>query len=158
MNENQFTWRSSQNYTLSYYHLTFSESIRLIVSVICTWLLTTTTNFIENWKITNYITFPPANSLWTNRGGGSWRHITKTNFNNYKIVKNTSSMIQNNWTTSCTEAESAWETLIWLESVTEKETGNAQPGACVNVLPRCWPCKEWWYYADRGGSYLLRSV
>ena len=25
--------------------------------------LTTTTNFIENWKITNYITFPPANSL-----------------------------------------------------------------------------------------------
>ena len=22
-----------------------------------------TTNFIENWKITNYITFPPANSL-----------------------------------------------------------------------------------------------
>ena len=24
---------------------------------------TTTTNFIENWKITNYITFPPANSL-----------------------------------------------------------------------------------------------
>ena len=37
----------------------------------------TTTNFIENWKITNYITFPPANSLWTNRGGGSWRHITK---------------------------------------------------------------------------------
>ena len=38
---------------------------------------TTTTNFIENWKITNYITFPPANSLWTNRGGGSWRHITK---------------------------------------------------------------------------------
>ena len=28
-------------------------------------------------KITNYITFPSANSLWTNRGGGSWRHITK---------------------------------------------------------------------------------
>ena len=26
--------------------------------------------------VTNYITFPPANSLWTNRGGGSWRHIT----------------------------------------------------------------------------------
>ena len=24
---------------------------------------TTTTKFIENWKITNYITFPPANSL-----------------------------------------------------------------------------------------------
>jgi len=24
---------------------------------------TTTTNFIENWKISNYITFPPANSL-----------------------------------------------------------------------------------------------
>ena len=31
VNENQFTWRSSQNYTLSYYHLTFSESNRLIV-------------------------------------------------------------------------------------------------------------------------------
>ena len=38
----------------------------------CNWLTavvgplpttTTTTNFIENWKITNYITFPPANSL-----------------------------------------------------------------------------------------------
>ena len=25
-----------------------------------------------------------------------------------------------------------------LESVTEKETGNAQPCACVDVLPRCW--------------------
>ena len=24
-----------------------------------------------------------------------------------------------------------------LESVTEKETGNAQSGACVDVLPRC---------------------
>ena len=49
-------------------------------------------------------------------------------------------MKQNNWTTSCTqnEAERARETLIWLESVTEKETGNAQPGACVDVLPRCW--------------------
>jgi len=48
-------------------------------------------------------------------------------------------MKQNNWTKSCTqnEAENAWETLIWLESVTEKETGNAQPGACVDVLPRC---------------------
>ena len=22
--------------------------------------------------------------------------------------------------------------------MTEKETGNAQPGACVDVLPRCW--------------------
>ena len=31
VNENQFTWRSSQNYTLSYYHLTFSQSNRLIV-------------------------------------------------------------------------------------------------------------------------------
>ena len=48
--------------------------------------------------------------------------IHKSNFNNYKIVKNTSSMKQNNWTTSCTqnEAERARETLIWLESVTEK--------------------------------------
>ena len=40
-----------------------------------------------------------------------------------KIVKNTSSMKQNNWTTRCTqnEAESARETLSWLESVTELE-------------------------------------
>ena len=38
---------------------------------------TTTTKFIENWKITNYIAFPPANSLQTNRAGGNWRHITK---------------------------------------------------------------------------------
>ena len=22
--------------------------------------------------------------------------------------------------------------------MTEKETGNAQPGVCVDVLPRCW--------------------
>ena len=51
-----------------------------------------------------------------------------------------SSMKHNKWTTSCTqnEAESTRETLIWLESVTEKETGNAQTGACVDVLPRCW--------------------
>ena len=48
-------------------------------------------------------------------------------------------MKQQNWTTSCTqnESERARETLIWLESVTEKETGNAQPGACVDVLLRC---------------------
>ena len=26
---------------------------------------------------------------------------------------------------------------LWLESVTEKVTGNAQPGECVDVLPRC---------------------
>ena len=78
MNENQFTWRSGQNYTLNYYHLTFSETNRLIVSVICAWL------------------------------------SIKNNYNNHKIVKNTSSMKQNNWTASCTqnEAESARETLI----------------------------------------------
>ena len=65
--------------------------------------------------------------------------IHKSNFSNYKIAKNTSSMKQNNWTTICTqnEAERAGETLIWLESVTDKETGNAQPSACVDVLPRC---------------------
>ena len=61
--ENQFTWRS--NFT-SYYHLTFSESNRLIVSVICAWL--------------------------------SMKAISISN----KIVKNTSSMKQNNWTTNCT--------------------------------------------------------
>ena len=96
VNENQFTWRSGQNYTLRYYQLTFSEPKRLIVSVIC------------------------ASS-------------DKSNFSNYKTVKNPSSMKQNNWTTSCTqnEAKRAWETLIWLESVTEKVTGLAQTGACV---------------------------
>ena len=48
-------------------------------------------------------------------------------------------MKQKNWTTSCTqnESERARETLIWLESVTEKETRNVHPGACVDVLPRC---------------------
>ena len=48
-------------------------------------------------------------------------------------------MKQKNWTTSCTqnESERARETLIWLEGVTEKETGNVHPGACVDVLPRC---------------------
>ena len=42
--------------------------------------------------------------------------------NNYKIVKNTSSIKQNNWTTGFThyEVDCTWETLIWLESVTEK--------------------------------------
>ena len=53
MNENQFTWRSSQNYTLSYYHLTFCESNRLIVSVICAWLsikaISITTKKQNNW-------------------------------------------------------------------------------------------------------------
>ena len=103
VNENAFTWRCGQNYTLSYYQLTFSESNRLIVSVICAWL------------------------------------SDRSNFSNYKIVKNPSSMKQNNWTTSCTqnEAKRAQDTLIWLESVTEKVTGNAQTGACVDVLPRC---------------------
>ena len=49
-------------------------------------------------------------------------------------------MKQKDWTTRCTqnESERARETLIWLAGVTEKETGNAQPGACVDVLPRCW--------------------
>ena len=105
VNENQFTWRSGQDYTLSYYQLTFSEPNRLIVSVICAWL------------------------------------SDKSNFSNYKIVENPSSMKQNNWTTSCTqnEAKCGWETLIWLESVTEKVTGSAQTGACVDVLSRCSP-------------------
>ena len=102
VNENQFTWRSGQNYTLSYYQLTFSEPNRLIVSVICARL---------------------------------------SDLSNYKIVKNPSSMKQNNWTTSCTqnEAKCAWETLIWQESVTEKVTGSVQTGACVDVLSRCSP-------------------
>ena len=103
VNENQFTWRSGQNYTLSYYQLTFTESNRLIVSVICAWL------------------------------------SDKSNFNNYKIVKNTSSMKQNNWTTSRhTEWSKAREGDFDLTGKCDwKVTGNAQPGACVDVLPRC---------------------
>ena len=84
-----------------------------------------------------HLTFFEPHQLSVSMIGALFIH--KSNFNNYKIVKNTSSMKQNNWTTSCTqnEAERARETLIWLESVTEKVTGNAQPGACVDVLPRC---------------------
>ena len=41
---------------------------------------TTTTNFIQNWKTTNYITFPPANSLWTNRGVGELKTYYKTRY------------------------------------------------------------------------------
>ena len=50
-------------------------------------------------------------------------------------------MKQKNWTTSCTqnESERARETLIWPKSVTQKETGNVHPDACVDVLPRCCP-------------------
>ena len=99
VNENQFTWRSSQNYTLSYYQLTFSESNRLYC-------------FKDLCLV-----------------------IHKRNFNNYKI--------RAAWSRT-TEPQaphrmkpSARETLIWLESVTEKVTGNAQPGACVDVFPRC---------------------
>ena len=33
------------------------------LSIKTTTRTTTTANFIENWKITNYNTFPPANSL-----------------------------------------------------------------------------------------------
>ena len=49
-------------------------------------------------------------------------------------------MKQNNWNTSCAQngAERARETMIWRERVTEKVTWNAQPGACVDVFPRCW--------------------
>ena len=32
--------------------------------------------YVLSCYITNSITFPPANSLWTNRGGESCRHIT----------------------------------------------------------------------------------
>ena len=33
--------------------------------------------------------------------------------------------------------------------MTEKETGNTQPGACVDVLPRCW--------RNRAQSFVTRS-
>ena len=35
------------------------------------------------------------------------------------------------------EAEHAGETMIWLESVTEEVSRNAQPGTCVDILLRC---------------------
>ena len=84
----------------------------------------------------------------------------KSNFNNYKIVKNTSSMKQNNWTTSCTqnEAKCAWETLIWLESVTEKVTGSAQTGACVDVLSRCSPDHKICLLFTKNSSLVPRPV
>ena len=83
-----FSWKKislpdaqiGQNYT-SYYQRTFSESNRLIVSVICCW--------------------------------SSIKAISIT-----AIVKNTSSIKQNNWTTSCTQNEIeragvARQTMIW---------------------------------------------
>ena len=39
--------------------------------------------------------------------------------------------------------------MIWLERVTEKVTGNAQPGACVDVLPRC---------SDRGTGFSVLAA
>ena len=41
------------------------------------------------------------------------------------------------------EVERARE-LIGLESVTEKVTGNVQPGVCIDVLPRCWDYWDDW--------------
>ena len=58
------------------------------------------------------------------------------------------------------ESERARETLIWLASVTEKETGNAQPGACVDVLPRCSRDSTKWLWracsqATTGNDYFF---
>ena len=66
---------------------------------------TTTTNFIKNWKITNYITFPPANSLWTNRGGGSWKHITKQDLCIDGLNNNEDTTIQYNFTPSSSQTK-----------------------------------------------------
>ena len=42
------------------------RSLHLSVFNLTLFLITTTTaNIIENWKITNYITLPPANGLYT---------------------------------------------------------------------------------------------
>ena len=41
----------------------FRTIVRTLVSVANKQTNNKTTNFIENWKITDYITFPPANSL-----------------------------------------------------------------------------------------------
>ena len=51
-------------------------------------------------------------------------------------------MKQSNLTTSCTQNEAESARKIWLERVTEKETGYTQPGACADVLPRCCPRLE----------------
>ena len=32
--------------------------------------------------------------------------------------------------------------------MTEKETGNAQPGACVDVLPRCWLTSGYTFFSS----------
>ena len=94
--------------------------------------LTSDTQISQNYTSYNQLTFLNLFSY-------------KSNFNNYKIVKNTSNMKHKykcNWTasTSCTqnEAERARETLILLESVTENVTGNAQPGARLDILFSVW--------------------
>ena len=88
---------------------------------------------------TSYYQLTFSESISTNCFSDLWLVIHGSYLNSYKIVKNTSGMKQSNWTASCTQNEAvrAGETLIGLESVTEKLTGNAQPGACVAVLPRC---------------------
>ena len=99
-----FSWKKislpdaqiSQNYS-SYYQLPFSESNRLIVSVICAWLsikaISKTTKESNTRAAWSRGTEPQAAHRMKPRG---------------------------------------------LESVTEKVTGNSQPGACVDVLQRCW--------------------
>ena len=120
VNENQFTWRSSQNYTLSYYQLTFSESNRLYC-------------FKDLCLV-----------------------IHKSNFNNYKIRAAWSR------TTEPQAAHrmkpSARETLIWLESVTEKVTGSAQTGACVDVFSRCSPDHKICLLFTENSSLVPRPV
>ena len=39
---------------------------------------TTTTNFIENWKITDYITFPPANFRAEKRNEHAWTFLPRS--------------------------------------------------------------------------------
>ena len=102
-----FSWKKislpdaqiSQNYS-SYYQLPFSESNRLIVSVICAWLSTKAISITTR-------------AAWSRGTGPQAAHRIKPS------------------------VRGVFDR-IGLESVTEKVTGNSQPGACVDVLPGCW--------------------
>ena len=94
----------------------------------------------REWKSVNLTLYPKLHNellstylfwIWsTNFVSDLCLVIHKSNFNNYKIVKNTSSMKQNNWTTKAQAAHGMKPSArgrLWSDwKVTEKETGNAQ--------------------------------
>ena len=104
-NENQFTWRSGQNYTLSYYQLTFSESNRLIVSVIFAWLSIKAISISTKQKKT----------------GAAWSRTSEPQAA-HRMKPSTGGKLSSDWK-------------VWLKKWPEMQ----QPGACVDVLPRCSP-------------------